>query len=164
MKNLVLYDSLTGNTKKVANAIASSLNCDIKGIDEKLNLDDYERVIFGFFVDKGLMSQKAKDIAIKIKDKKVGIFFTLGAEPNSQHADKCKARARDFFEKNSNLVEEIFCSQGAIDPKLIEKMKQIAQNSGQTIEPKREARWSEAASHPDENDLKNAVKAFAKFR
>ena len=146
MKTLVLYHSLTGNTKKVATAIAKSKNADLKSVDR------------GFFVPK------AENVAKNIKNKTMGLFFTLGAEPDGDHAKDCEKKALDYFTKLGNNVKATFCCQGAIDPKVIEQMRQMAAKMGDKavhqITPQREARWKRAASHPDENDLKNAVLAF----
>lgn len=164
MKTLVLYHSLTGNTKKVATAIAKSKNADLKSIDEEFDLDNYECVIFGFYVDRGFFVPKAENVAKNIKNKTMGLFFTLGAEPDGDHAKDCEKKAIDYFTKLGNNVKATFCCQGAIDPKVIEQMRQMAAKMGDKavhqITPQREARWKRAASHPDENDIKNAVLAF----
>lgn len=164
MKTLVLYHSLTGNTKKVATAIAKSKNADLKSIDESFNLDDYECVIFGFYVDKGFFVSKTENVAKNIKNKKMGIFFTLGAEPNGEHAKECKKKAVEYFKKQNNDIKATFCCQGAIDPKIIEQIIKMAEKMGDkafhAITSERKARWEAAKIHPDENDLKNAILAF----
>ena len=93
MKTLVLYHSLTGNTKKVAQAIAKSKNADLKSIDEEFDLSAYECVIFGFYVDKGFFVSKTENVAKNIKNKTMGVFFTLGAEPDGEHAKECEKKA-----------------------------------------------------------------------
>ena len=164
MKTLVLYHSLTGNTKKVAQAIAKSKNADLKSIDEEFDLSAYECVIFGFYVDKGFFVSKAENVAKNIKNKTMGIFFTLGAEPDGEHAKECEKKAVQYFTKLNNDVKATFCCQGAIDPKVIEQIKKMAEKMGEKaihpITPERKARWQKASTHPDENDLKNAVLAF----
>lgn len=166
MKTLVYYSSLTGNTRRVGKAIAQSLNADIKSIDETVNLDLYENIIFGFYVDKGFMVKKAQQCAEKIKNKKVGIFFTLGAEPGSNHAKDCMEKSINFFSKNNEVIAH-FCCQGKIDPQIIKQLKDMAKNNKNDaihrITPQREARWKEAEKHPDETDILNAVRAFNKF-
>ncbi|NLK66586.1 MAG: flavodoxin [Campylobacteraceae bacterium] len=167
MKTLVYYSSLTGNTRKVGEAIAKSLNADIKSIDESVNLDDYSKVIFGFYVDKGFMDKKTQSFAKDIKNKTLGIYFTLGAEPDGPHAKECMDKTKEYFRDLGNDIKASFCSQGAIDPKVIAQLRQMAAKMGDKaihkITPEREARWKEAAKHPNEEDLKNAVKAFENF-
>ena len=168
MRKIIIYSSLTGNTAKVANAIADEIGCKSVSFSEfKGNLDEFDFVGVGFFVDKGGADTKfSKFYNENIKNKKVGVFMTLGAEPQSEHAKKSLQKVEDELIANGCEVLCDFACQGAIDPKLIEMMRKMAQkgNSPHPITPEREARWKEAASHPDENDLANAKKAFEKIK
>ena len=49
MKTLILYSSHDGQTKKIAAYIAEIIkeNVDIKSISDKVNLQDYDRIIIG---------------------------------------------------------------------------------------------------------------------
>ncbi|MCI6989261.1 MAG: flavodoxin family protein [Campylobacter sp.] len=164
---IVIYSSLTGNTKKVAESIAKNLKADIKSIDDNIELQRYDKVIFGFYVDRGFMDKKTEIFAKNIRNKKMGIFITLGAEANSWHAKDTLQKATKFFENLGNTPTHTFASQGAIDPKLIEKMLIIAQKMGKSaphsITKERKERWQKAKSHPDKTDLQNAKMAFADF-
>lgn len=160
MKNLVIYSSKTGNTKKIAQAIASSLNYEILSVENVKNLDGVGKIIFGFYVDKGGMTNNARMIANLIKNRKIGLFMTLGADPTSDHAKECFENEKMFFEQNGcEVVCEFWC-QGAIDKNLIETMRK---NAPQMITPQKEEKWQKASSHPDENDIKQAVLAFMEF-
>lgn len=160
MRNLVIYASKTGNTKKVATAIANNLGYELISVDEIENLNGVNNIIFGFYIDKGDMSDNAKRVALMIKNRKIGLFMTLGASANSDHAKECFSKAKDEFIKNGcEIGGEFFC-QGAIDPELIAWMRA---NLGDKITPQKEKGWKNAASHPDKEDLKNAVLAFMDF-
>ena len=53
-KKIVIYSSLTGNTAKVANAIASEISCEsVSFKDFKGDLGEFDFIGVGFFVDKG---------------------------------------------------------------------------------------------------------------
>lgn len=164
MKILVTYSSWTGNTKKVAYAIHEEIGGDILPMSEVKSFEDYDFLALGFFVDKGFANDEAKEFMTKINNKKVGIFATLGAEPNSEHASNTLQEVKEFLEDNKNQVTNQFICQGAVDPKLIQKMRDMAAKQGdKAIHPitlEREQRWKEAAKHPDDNDLKNAKIAF----
>ncbi|PSM53318.1 flavodoxin [Campylobacter blaseri] len=167
MKNVVIYSSKTGNTKKVAEAIAQSLDYELINIDDVRDFDDYEKIIFGFWVDKGFMDTKTKKKAENIKNKTLGIFFTSGVEPNSEHAKECLEKSKEYFTILGNNVTHLFCCQGAIDPEVIEIMKNMAIKMGDKavhkITDERRARWKKAETHPDKEDLKNAILAFSNF-
>ncbi len=166
MEILITYSSLTGNTKKVAEAIHEQIGGDIKPMSEATNWQDYDFVAMGFYVDKGWAAKDAKKYIEQVKNKKVGLFATMGAEPESDHGKSVLETGRKLMEENGNELLCEFLSQGAIDPKIIEIMRQMAQKPGarHPITPEREKRWKEAASHPDTQDLENAKKAFAKLK
>lgn len=165
MKILVTYSSWTGNTKKVANAIHEQIGGDIMPMSDVKNWENYDFLALGFFVDKGFAGEEAKAFMEKIRGKKVGLFATLGAYPDGEHAFNVMEKGRDLMLKNQNILLCEFICQGAIDPKLIERMRKMALQKGDKaihpITPEREQRWKDAASHPDENDLNNAKKTFS---
>lgn len=167
---VLVYCSLTGNTKRVGEAIAKSLNIkayDLKDISEAKFFKDYEKVIFGCYIDKAFMGKAYEKNAGLIKGKKMGIFITLGAEPDGVHAKDSLKNIKEFFIKNGNEISKEFACQGAIDEKVIEAMLKMAEKLGENavhkITPERKARWERAKSHPDENDIKNAIEVFRDF-
>ena len=165
MKTLVTYSTLTGNTKKVAEAIFEAINgekeiMDIKSVKEA---EAYDRIMVGYWVDKGDANEEAKKFMESLKDKKVGTFCTLGAYPDSEHAKKCVEKISDALRENNNTVIAEFICQGAIDPKIIETMRKMGSNGPHAPTPEREARWAEAAKHPDEADFAAAKEIFGKL-
>ena len=109
MKKLVIFSTLTGNTEKIANAIFSVIEGDKELLNvkdsDKINPDDYEKIIVGYWVDKGDADEKIKAFMSKINNKTVATFGTLGAKADSDHAKKCMAAVREFLEANGNKVE-----------------------------------------------------------
>lgn len=164
MKILITYSSWTGNTKKVAYAIHEQIGGEIMPMKEVKSWQEYDFIALGFFVDKGFANDEAKEFMSQIEGKSLGIFATAGVEPQSPHAKETMQKVKEFLETNNNKVEKTFISQGAIDPNLIEKMRLLAARQGEKafhkITPEREARWEAAKTHPDEQDLANAKRAF----
>lgn len=167
MKKIVVYSSLTGNTKKVGEAIAAKIGCEAISFEDERAKDvsEYDFIAVGFYVDKGGPDAHFKRyVKEHVKNKNVGLFITLGAEPDGEHGEHMLQNGRDLLEGLGNKILREFICQGAIDPKLIEEMKEMAAKLGpkapHQITPEREARWKAAASHPDESDLANAQKAF----
>lgn len=83
MKKIVIYKSRTGFTKRYAEWISDELMCEILDFEKinKLNLDDYDLVIYGGRVHAGNIDslKKVKDI---LKDKKCKlIVYATGATP-----------------------------------------------------------------------------------
>lgn len=160
MKILITYSSKTGNTKKVAESIFSAIpTADLKNVDELENLD-YDFIIIGGWIDKGIFDPKGLKIAKEIFNKKVAFFFTLGAYPDSQHAKDCVTNITKLLEENNNEVIGHFFCQGAIDPKLIAWMSSLPSNHVMAPSEERKKRWADASTHPDKLDLENAYKTF----
>ena len=162
MKTLVTYSTLTGNTKKIAEAIFEVIKGEkeLLSIKEVKDTNSYERIIVGYWVDKGDANEESKKFMEELKDKKVGTFGTLGAYPDSDHAKDCVKKIGDALRVNNNTIIAEFICQGAIDPKLLEFMKKMGPNNPHAPTPEREARWAEAAKHPNEDDFNAAKKAF----
>ena len=65
-KTLVVYSSLTGNTKAVGEKIFEIIEGEknIISVDDvkNINIDEFNRIIVGFWVDKGSADKKTKGI------------------------------------------------------------------------------------------------------
>ncbi len=161
MKTLIAYSTLTGNTKKVCEAAAKAFTeVEVKDISTVTTLD-YDLIIVGTWIDKGTADTKAKNFIETIKEKKVAFIYTLGAYPDSKHAEDCTASIKKLFEDNKNEVLGHYHCQGAIDPNLIERMKKMfGPEHPHGPNPERVKRWEDASTHPDQNDLDAAYNYF----
>ena len=93
MKALVVYSSRTGNTRKIAEAIAAVLpGCEIHPVESAPAPEGYDLVAVGYWVDKGMPDAQAKAYLETVHDTNVALFGTLGAWPDSDHARDCIAQ------------------------------------------------------------------------
>ena len=61
MKSLVVYSSRTGNTRKIAEAVAEALpGCHLHPVEEAPQPEGYDLVAVGYWVDKGMPDDAAK--------------------------------------------------------------------------------------------------------
>ncbi|MDL2281155.1 flavodoxin family protein [Selenomonadales bacterium OttesenSCG-928-I06] len=164
MKNLIVYSSLTGNTKMVAEAIHSIApkGTEIFPVEDMPNTDNYDVVAVGFWVDKGTSDKKATEYLTTIKNKKVALFATAGVSPETDHAKQSLVNAAKNLAENNTVIGTFIC-QGKIDPKLLEAFKNNPENQHHKLTPERIARHKQASTHPDENDLKNAKDTFTEI-
>ena len=164
MKTLIVYSSLTGNTKKVAAAIKEALGgeADLLPVEEQPPAAGYDLVAVGFWVDRGTADKKAREYIAGLHNKKVALFATLGAYPDSEHAGQSMANAVALLADSNQFIGSFIC-QGKVDPSLVEQFKNLPAGHPHAMNPERAARHQEAAKHPDEADLANAKKAFAEF-
>ena len=71
MKTLVIYSSLTGNTKKLAQAIANEMeDTEIISVDEfrVSMMDNFDFFMIGYWVDKGVCDDKSKEV-LRLKNR-----------------------------------------------------------------------------------------------
>lgn len=163
MKCLVVYSSKTGNTKMIAQSIINAMSddTDLYAVEDAPDPENYDFIAVGAWVDKGMPDAKAQTYMLRIKNKKVGIFLTLGAYPDSEHANDSMRKACGLLEGND--IRCTFICQGKVDPKLIEMMQQMTKDNPDhphAMNEERKARLAEAAKHPDQGDCWNAARIF----
>ena len=104
MKTLVVYHSKTGNTKKMAEAIAKSCNGVLKSVDEVKNKDfvNADIIVLGSPTYFRCMSAEMKkivdksiDIYGKLNDKKGFVFSSSGTKEDGEKCLKSLFEALD---------------------------------------------------------------------
>ncbi|MCP4132095.1 MAG: flavodoxin [bacterium] len=162
MKVLVSYSSRTGNTEKVARAIYKALpaGADIYPVESAPSPESYDLVVIGFWFRRGTADSKTLDYLPAVNNKKVALFATLGAYPDSDHALVGMDRVIELLETDEeavtgtkNIIIDSFICQGKVNPGVLGK---------HPMTPEREKRLNEAAKHPDKTDLANAGKFIKK--
>lgn len=162
MKTLIVYSSRTGNTKKLAEGIYNNLslsNMDIKPLHEVGSVEGYETILVGYWVDKGGPNEEAESFMKELKGKKVGIFATLGAYPDSQHAWDSLLNGENLVKEYNVVIGKYIC-QGKIDSELIERFKNLPSNHHHSLNEERLERYKKAEKHPNEIDILSAVNLF----
>lgn len=157
MKVLIVYSSLTGNTKKVCEKAYQLLNCEkeiinIENISEK-NLDNFENIILGTWIDKATADEKMRKFLKTISGKNLYFIGTLAASLNSEHAKKCFNNLTKLCSKNNNFIDGIL-ARGRVSEELQEKFEKFPLNIIHKFVPNMKEIIEEANSHPNESDFK----------
>ena len=169
----IIYSSRTGNTKQIAEAIhevfiAEKYEAALYPVESAPDPEAAESAAFdllclGYWVDKGTADQKCLTYMEKVKGKKVALFGTLGAYPDSDHAKDCIRGCEKYMEENGgNTVLGTFLCMGKVDPKITAMMQKMG-DKVHPMTPERQARLEEAAKHPNEQDCLKAGEAFLDF-
>ena len=164
MKSIVIYSSLTGNTKQVAETITTVLPAGTPCVSMKelpSDIASYNLVFVGFWVDKGTANKEARDVLGTLHNPHIALFATAGVPPHMEHAKQSLINAAACLPEGVVPVDTFIC-QGKVDPKVIEMMYKMfpkGHSHGQSAD--RDARHKQAAVHPNEDDCK-AVRQFAK--
>ena len=159
----VIYSSLTGNTKLIAEKIAEAVNdadlFDVKSAPS--NLSDYEVVAVGYWLKRGGPDPLTAELLPKVHNANVVLFETHGTEPRTEHAITAFARAAYLLGEGCKVLGTFSC-QGKVNPAMIEHRLKTAKADDPhlgSIE-----RWKKAASHPDEVDLQAAEEFVASIK
>lgn len=168
-KWLIVYSSVTGNTKQIAEAMYSSFaenEADIISVKEAdtISLDDYDYIAVGYWLTRGGPDKSVQDFLAKITHKTVVLFQTHGAEPGSEHAVTAFARAAYKLGDECTILGT-FSSQGKINPTLLARRhNNTDKNDPHAATERNKKRWEQAANHPDEQDLQRAKDFIAAMK
>lgn len=150
-KILVTYFSLTGNTKKIAEAIYEELKGekDLKKVDEIQDLGLYDLLFIGFPVHSHSVPFKIEELMKKIPlGKKIALFSTHGSLTGSRLSREALEHATILASKAKILGT--FSCRGKVSEQAMEVLSKSPEHKA----------WTEMAAsartHPDENDLEDA--------
>lgn len=150
MKVCIIYSSCTGNTRKVAEAMAETSGVPCFAVRNAPAPDDFDLLALGFWVRKGQPDARAQRYMERVRGKHVFFFGTLGAWPDSDHARRCLAATHALIEAGGNTVVDGFLCQGRVNPQVIAASQR---KGGHPMSAQRLARLREAERHPDAADL-----------
>ena len=162
MNILVTYSSKTGNTKKLAEGIYEGLSHEKKTmlpIQEVSNLEEYDTVLVGYWVDKAGPNQEAKKFLSSLKGKKVGLFATLAYWPDSSHAWDSLVNGENLVKEENTLIGKYIC-QGKLEEKIIAMFEKLPQDNPHCVTPEKRLRYEIASKHPSKVDLMAAAELF----
>jgi len=156
MKTLIIYSSETGNTKMVCEKAFEYINGEkaIIPVKEKdsVNLDDFDNIIVGTWIDKANANAEAKKFINTLSNKKIFFIGTLAASLKSEHAKKCFNNLTKLCSKKNNFVDGVL-ARGRVSEDLQEKFTKFPLNIIHKFVPNMKEIIIEADSHPDESDF-----------
>ena len=80
MKICIYYDSITGNTKKIADAIYETCKDEVLYCGKPQKLQEADLYFIGSWTDKGNCSSVIQNLLSSLKNKKIAYFGTCGFE------------------------------------------------------------------------------------
>ena len=147
----VVYASVTGNTRRVASALADSTGDPLLTVSALTDPAAFDVLALGFWVRRGQPDPASQALWRRLQGRLTFWFGTLGAWPWSEHADKCRQAATALLTGGGNVVLGGFLCQGRVS---------VPASSKHPMTPERLARLAEAARHPDAQDLAAATQAW----
>ena len=140
MKTLIVYSTISGNTKAVCERIYNALNVEKEIINVKdsknIKPSDYENIIIGFWCDKGTMDKDSIDFLKTLNNKNLYFLGTLGARPDSEHWNDVFENAKKLCSENNIFkamgLNYIYVDEGNDIEELISAFKSV-KNIGKPI-------------------------------
>lgn len=158
----IIYVSVSGNTKAVAEAICQGLEeatiYDISEVDPQ-HLPE-GRLILGTGCYRGTAEPRMVRFIEQIHNRDIDFFVTMGSYADQEEGAQVENRIRDLIEAQNNRVQRTFRCMGRLAPEYLQRLKDGQAKAYHKMTPERTKRHEEAAKHPNETDFKNAVAAF----
>ena len=140
----VVYNSLTGNTKLLADTIREVLPSDN---------DNNDIVFVGFWTDKGNADSKTIEYLKLLRNKKVFLFGTCGFGGSQAYFDRILTNVKRKIDSSNEVIGEYMC-QGKMPNSVRERYLKMKESDN--CPPNIDAlidNFDMALSHPDEEDL-----------
>lgn len=161
MKILILYSSVTGNTKFLAEHLfhpVHSVTC--LPIEKKPADTDYDLLFLGFWVYRGKPDPRMLKFMQTLSGKNIAVFGTLAAYPHSEHARRLIDFTKELIEKNNHYLGEFLCLGRLTQKRLEEKFSPKNPNTKHPLSEERIRRLLEGQKHPDLKDCANLQEFF----
>lgn len=164
MRSAVIYSSLTGNTRSVAEAVLAEMppGCAIYPISAAPDPAELDLLALGFWVSKSGPDPKMAAYMQRLQGKSVGLFGTMAGYPGSPYGEKVRANAEALLAGNRALGT--FLCMGRISQKRLEGyLDGTLTSKKHPMTAERKVRLLEAAQHPTSADFASAREAFRLF-
>lgn len=159
MKYAVIYQSKSGNTRKIAEEIYEALSTnekEIYDIDSDKNMPEADIYFIGFGIHNNSCSMDIINCFDEISGSRFAIFATCGYVPTQQYKGKLERQLDVWMPEDADYLGMFLC-QGNVERD--RRTIMIGQMPSQ--EDKLRQMFEVGSSHPDEDDLSKAGE-FAK--
>ena len=160
MTYAIVYESSTGNTEQLAQAVAAALpsgECRAFGrVDEvdRAAVAQADRVYAGFWTNRGDCGDELAEVLATLADKDVFLFGTAGFGADATYFAGVMSRVAVHLPASAQVVGSFMC-QGRMPASVRARYAQTA-----VAKPEQAARmqqlidnFDEAANHPNDDDL-----------
>ncbi len=148
MKISIIYDSATGNTKKLADEIS-------RMFEEKTNIEYSDIVFIGSWTDKGSPTLRIQEELKKLKNKKIFYFGTCGFGGSEEYFNLLFERVKEYIDESNEILGYYYC-QGRM-PEMVKKRYETMLEENPNDEKVKQSieNYEEALKHPNTKDLEN---------
>lgn len=163
MKVQVIYSSLSGRTKKLAEAIAEEVEkkneCTVHDLKDGIPELEGDILLLGYWVDKGGPNKEMRQFMETLEGKIIGVFCTLGAYADSAHGAHSIESGVDCVKEKNTVIGSYICN-GALSKQMIEMFRKNGKEGTHSASPENEIRWQVMESHPTKAECDLAAERF----
>ena len=172
MNAAVVYSSKSGNTERVAKAVADKLadqgvsltyrgRVPQAGSSEETEALSADVVYAGFWTDKGACAEDMAALLAKLDGKRVFLFGTAGFGGSEQYFDQIAARVAQSLPATAELLGSAMC-QGQMGPAVKARYEAMLRSDPDNARVKAMIEnFEHALGHPDEADCERIASAAA---
>lgn len=162
MTYAIVVESKTGNTRKLADALARELGSEVVTADDSQvddAIDAAGTVLAGFWCDKGDCSPAAARVLARLSGKQVFLFGTAGFGGSAEYFDRVLGAVEKHLPDDAELLGTAMC-QGQIAPASRGRWEAALAKDPEDKRAKMMlATYDAAAGHPTEADVAHVVAA-----
>ena len=166
-KYAVVYDSMTGNTKMLADEIEKIMGkneCTYFGTAEACSADLSADIVFaGFWTDKGDCSEKMAGFLEKLENQNIFLFGTAGFGGAEEYFQKILEKVEAHLPEGNRLAGSYMC-QGKMPESVKKRYEAMQEQDPENVKIKMMIEnFDRALSHPDQRDLDRLAEKLAKL-
>lgn len=158
LEYLVLYQSESGNTKKIAATIFSHLpgnSKDLIDITTDKTIPEAQVYFIGFCVHQGTCSMIVSDFLSGLSGKRIALFGTCGAGDSPEYYRAIEHSANAWIETDNDYLGAFIC-QGKMPQRVRRKYESMRNAENCAMMDKFIRNFDVALTHPDSLDQEHA--------
>lgn len=161
MNTFVIYESMSGNTKKIAEAIGKACGAATPVLPlEEGKIPNDGLLFVGFWTDKGTCPQKTKEMLSGLHNRQIALFGTAGFGGAEEYFISIMERVCELVPKDNQILGTFMC-QGKMPGSVKARYESLLKEHPDDQRMKASLdNFDRALSHPDCDDLESAT-AFA---
>lgn len=164
MKEIILYDSLSGNTEELAKEIKKEKpSAKLEKITAETVSQNDEIYYIGTPIIKGMCTDKIKKILMSLENKKIFLFVTAGYGGSKEYYERLKERIFEVIPSNNQIIGTFFCQgkmKESVKERYVKLIKEHPEDKQLEISL---SNFEQARNHPDETDKKNLIEEIRKI-
>lgn len=160
MKSAIVYKSVGGNTKLLADIIARQLHIKAQSLITSVDVEDVELVYVGFWTDKGECDEDVKRFLKGLHHQKIFLFGTAGFGGDNSYFQGILTRVQTYIDDTNEIVGTYMCQGKMPDSVKQRYLKMSLEKPHDEHIQQMIANFEEAVTHPDLQDLENLRSAI----